>query len=419
MTRPNGSLFRRNGKWGYVYSYDDNGTRRQRKRQGFTTKDKAQRELVENLANLNRVDIIESTDTLGEYLTVWLDLLGKSGNVKYSTVRARRDHIKNYLVPQLGHIRLNELKHDHVANMYAELVANGRKNKNTKHGDGLSPKSVRDIGSTLVRALNDAIKSDKLIRNVASKVQLPRYERPDITPYDELQVRELLEHANRTGDYFAPVWRLLIASGMRRGEICGLKWCDVNMYDGTIAINETRLTVDGKVVTETPKTRKSRRVTSLDPGTITELAKFRNAQDDAKARLGSWHSPYVVTDLDGQPINPDRLSRLFKRACVKAGLPMPRLHDTRHTSVTLGMSAGVPIHVLSGRVGHSNVTTTLNVYSAFLPRADKLAGDVIGATMNPVVDLDSPETRTQLSGHETVTNLNKPTEISEIRRSQN
>ena len=70
MTRPNGSVFRRNGKWGYVYSYVDNGTRRQLKRQGFTTKDKAQRELVENLANLNRVDIIESTDTLGEYLTV-------------------------------------------------------------------------------------------------------------------------------------------------------------------------------------------------------------------------------------------------------------------------------------------------------------------------------------------------------------
>lgn len=410
MTRPNGSVFRRNGKWGYRYSYMSNGKSRVKSRQGFATKDKAQRELVENLASLNRVDIIESTDPLGEYLTVWLDLLGKSGNVKRSTVRARRDHIINYLVPHLGHIRLNELKHDHVANMYAELVANGRKNKNAKRGDGLSPKTVRDIGSTLVRSLNDAIKSDKLFRNVASKVQLPRYERPEITPYDESQVRELLEHANRTGDYFAPVWRLLIASGMRRGEICGLKWSDLDMLNGTIAINDTRITIDGKIVNETPKTRKSRRITSLDPGTITELAKFRNAQDDAKTQLGSWHSPYVVTDLDGKPINPDRLSRLFKRACVNAGLPMPRLHDTRHTSVTLGMSAGVPIHVLSGRVGHSNVTTTLNVYSAFLPRADKLAGDVIGATMNSVVDLDAYETRT---------NLNKLTEISEIQQSQN
>ena len=126
--------------------------------------------------------------------------------------------------------------------MYAELVSNGRKNKNTKHGDALSPKTVRDIGSTLVRALNDAIKSDILIRNVASKVQLPRYERSDITPYDESQVRELLEHANRTDDYFAPVWRLLIASGMRRGEICGLKWCDADLLNGTITINDTRNT---------------------------------------------------------------------------------------------------------------------------------------------------------------------------------
>ena len=392
--RPLGSIYRRNNSWGFQYSYDDNGTRRTKSRQGFTTKVKAQDALVEKLSTLNRGEIVSSTDTLADYLTNWLNLLRDSGTVKRSTVHARSSHIHSYIVPCIGTIRLDKLKAEHVAKMYAELVNNGRKNK--RRSAGLSPKTVRDIGSTLVRALNDAVKFEQLSKNVAAKVSLPRYERPEITPYDEIQVRQLLEHANRTGDYFAPIWRLLIASGMRRGELCGLKWSDVDMLNGTIEINETRLKVDGMLIIETPKTRKSRRTTSLDSGTINALAKFRDIQDDAKARLGSWHSNYVVTDLDGQAINPDRLSRLFKRACANAGLPVPRLHDTRHTSVTLGLSSGVPIHVIAGRVGHANVTTTLNVYAAFLPRADKLAADVIGAVMNPVVDLDAYETRTKL-----------------------
>lgn len=394
MTRPNGSIVRRNGQWCYRFSYDDNGTRRQRSRQGFTTKDLAHRALVAELAKIHQNATVDSTDTVGEYLTAWLDRLSKSGTVKRSTVVARAGHLNRYVIPRIGQIQLNKLRPQHVAALYADLVNAGRIH-NAK-SLGLSAKSVRDIGSTLVKALNDAVKFELLNRNVAKGVEMPRYEKPDITPYDESQVRQLLEHANRTGDYFAPIWRLLIVSGMRRGELCGLKWSDVDTVGGTITISETRLNVDGQIIIESPKTRQSRRTVSLDGGTIGELAKFHNLQNDAKARLGSWHSSYVLTDLDGQPVNPDRVSRLFKRACANAGLPVPRLHDTRHTAVTLGISSGVPIHVVAGRVGHANVTTTLNTYSHFLPRADKLAADVIGAAINEPVDLDAHETRTKL-----------------------
>lgn len=395
MTRPNGSITRRNGQWCYVFSYDDNGKRRQKRRQGFATKDLAQRALVAELSKIHQNATIDSTDTVAQYLTAWLDRLSKSGTVKRTTVVARTGHLVRYVIPRIGQIQLNKLKPQHVAALYADLMNNGRIN-NAK-SSGLSAKSVRDIGSTLVKALNDAVKFELLNRNVAKGVELPRYEKPDITPYDESQVRQLLEHARMTGDYFAPIWRLLIVSGMRRGELCGLKWSDVDMANGTITISETRLNVDGQILVESPKTRQSRRTVSLDAGTIDELAKFRNLQNDAKIRLGSWHSAYVLTDLDGQPVNPDRVSRLFKRACANAGLPVPRLHDTRHTAVTLGISSGVPIHVVAGRVGHANVTTTLNTYSHFLPRADKLAADVIGAAVSEPVNLDAAETRAQLN----------------------
>ena len=395
MTRPNGSITRRNSQWCYRYSYDDNGTRRFKSSQGYATKDLAQRALVAELAKIHQNATVDSTDTVAQYLTAWLDRLSKSGTVKRTTIVARTGHLNRYVIPRIGQIQLNKLKPQHVAALYADLVNAGRIN-NAK-SSGLSAKSVRDIGSTLVKALNDAIKFELLNRNVAKGVELPRYEKPDITPYDEAQVRQLLEHANRTGDYFAPIWRLLIVSGMRRGELCGLKWSNVDMVDGTITISETRLNVDGQIIVETPKTRQSRRTVSLDSGTIGELAKFHNLQDDAKIRLGSWHSDYVLTDLDGQPVNPERVSRLFKRACANAGLPVPRLHDTRHTAVTLGISSGVPIHVVAGRVGHANVTTTLNTYSHFLPRADKLAADVIGAAINEPIDLDAAATRAQLN----------------------
>lgn len=400
MTRPTGSIKRRNGQWCYVYSYDDNGKRRQKRRQGFATKDLAQRALVAELSKIHQNATVESTDTVAQYLTAWLDRLSKSGTVKRTTVVARTGHLNRYVIPRIGDIHLNKLKRQHVAALYADLLNGGRIN-NAK-SSGLSAKSVRDIGSTLVKALNDAVSFDLLNRNVAKGVELPRYQKPDITPYDETQVRQLLEHANRTGDYFAAIWRLLIVSGMRRGELCGLKWSSVDMVGGTITICETRLNVDGRILVESPKTRQSRRTVSLDAGTVDELAKFRNLQDDAKVRLGSWHSEYVMTDLDGQPVNPERVSRLFKRACASAGLPVPRLHDTRHTAVTLGISSGVPIHVVAGRVGHANVTTTLNTYSHFLPRADKLAADVIGSAVNEPVNLDAAETRAQLDA-ETVT----------------
>ena len=395
MTRPNGSITRRNSQWCYRYSYDDNGTRRFKSSQGYATKDLAQRALVAELAKIHQNATVDSTDTVAQYLTAWLDRLSKSGTVKRTTIVARTGHLNRDVIPRIGQIQLNKLKPQQVAALYADLVNHGRIN-NAK-SNGLSAKSVRDIGSTLVKALNDAVKFELLNRNVAKSVELPRYEKPDITPYDETQVRQLLEHANRTGDYFAPIWRLLIVSGMRRGEMCGLKWSDVDMLGGTITISETRLNVDGRIISESPKTRQSRRTVSLDSGTIGELAKFHNLQDDAKIRLGSWHSDYVLTDLDGQPVNPERVSRLFKRACANAGLPVPRLHDTRHTAVTLGISSGVPIHVVAGRVGHANVTTTLNTYSHFLPRADKLAADVIGAAINEPIDLDAAATRVQLN----------------------
>jgi len=394
VTRPTGCITRRNGRWCYKYSYDDNGKRRQKRRQGFATKDMAQRALVAELSKIQQNATIDTTDTVAQYLTAWLDRSNKSGTIKRSTVVARTGDLNRYVIPRIGHIKLSELKPQHVAAMYADLVANGRIN-NAK-SSRLSAKSVRNIGSTLVKALNDAVKFELLNRNVAKSVEMPRYEKPDITPYDESQVRQLLEHANRTGDYFAPIWRLLFVSGMRRGELCGLKWSDVDTVGGTITISETRLTVAGQTLVESPKTRQSRRTVSLDAGTISELVKFRNLQDDAKTRLGSWHSAYVLTDLDGQPVNPDRVSRVFKRACAKAGLPVPRLHDTRHTAVTVGISSGVPIHVVAGRVGHANVTTTLNTYSHFLPRADKLAADVIGAAVNDPVNLDAAETRAKL-----------------------
>jgi hypothetical protein len=152
--------------------------------QGYATKDLAQRALVSELSKIHQNATIDSTDTVAQYLTAWLDRLGKSGTVKRTTVVARTGHLNRYVIPRIGQIQLNKLKPQHVAALYADLINSGRIN-NAK-SSGLSAKSVRDIGSTLVKALNDAVKFELLNRNVAKGVELPRYEKPDITPYDEI-----------------------------------------------------------------------------------------------------------------------------------------------------------------------------------------------------------------------------------------
>lgn len=372
-------VYRRGNGWGFRYSYRDaNGVRRWIRRQGFPTKADARAAYAKVVAGTNRHGTASPGLTVGAYLTSWVERYERSQSRKVTTVRTTKRHVTAYLVPRIGTVRLAKLSPAMVTALYGDLLENGRSGR-AGHG-GLAPKSVRNIAGVLHKALSDAVRDGLIPKNPADDVDLPRWNRPEMQVYDETEVAEFLRVAEKDGDPLAALWRLVFATGLRRGELCGLRWKDVDLVDGFVTIVQTRVH-SGTVHVSSPKTKAALRQVSIDPATVTALALLKNAHEDAASRLGGWTSDLVATDLDGRPIHPERLTERFHRTARSAGLRPIRLHDARHTHATILFDHGAPVHVVSRRLGHTSVAFTADVYVAHVKSADRAAADLWGARL--------------------------------------
>lgn len=388
---------RRGNGWGFRFSYRDGGGRRVHvRRQGFQTKAEARAALMRAMsdARLGR-GVSGANMTVAEYLGEWIIDYERSQSRKLTTVKSKRSHVESYLVPRLGGIRLGRLSSAHLQRLYGDLLVDGRTGHNGT--GGLSPKTVRDIAGTIHKALKDAVRRGYIPRNPADDVDLPRWERPEMETYDEAQVATFLREAARDGDPLAALWHVMFATGIRRGEMMGLRWQDVDLVAGTISIVQTRVE-SGTVHRSTPKTPAARRRITLDTGTVVALANLKNAQEDAADRLGGWSSDLVATDLDGTPILPRTLTRRFQAIARTAGLPVVRLHATRHTHATIMFDNGVPVHLVSRRLGHTSVATTADVYVARMPSADRAAADTWATVLQHATGADAEGRRKDAEG---------------------
>ena len=169
---------------------------------------------------------------------------------------------------------------------------------------------------------------------------------------------------------------LAATTGMRRGEILGLRWSDVDLEAGAISVRQIRTVARSKVITLTPKTERGARTIAVDPQTIAALDSYRVLQIEERLRCGpEYHDAggLVFTQADGSAIHPERFSSWFKRRCQESGLPRIRLHDVRHSYVTALLAAGVPLKVVSQRIGHSSPVVTMTIYQHVLPGDDRAA----------------------------------------------
>ena len=242
----------------------------------------------------------------------------------------------------------------------------------------LSPKSVRNTHVVLRKALADAERLGLVIRNAAASAKPPVVRRKEFRTWTADEVRRFF--AEVADDRLLAAFVLFATTGMRRGEVLGLRWSDVDLGNAQLAVVHTLTTVDYQPVISTPKTKRSRRVVYLDATTIIHLGAHRQRQEIERQAAGpDWCDDLdlVFRDEFGRPLNPDWFSADFGRRLRSSELPKIRLHDLRHTHATLALKAGVHPKIVSERLGHSSIAVTLDLYSHVTPAIARGAADSV------------------------------------------
>jgi integrase len=316
--------------------------------------------------------------TLGEYLTeLWLP--GKATQLKPSTLASYRRAVETHIVPALGPIQLQQLAPEHLERFYAEKIAEGRRDG----GGGLSSKTVRNLHVVIRKALADAMRKGRISRNVASLTDPPRTVR-DAKPI-ELRywtASELRQFLNANEDHrHWPAWFTAAFTGLRRGELLGLRWRDVDSEAQRLAVRQTLLSIEYKLSISDGKSENAERVVDLDDRTVAVLRAHRARQAEERLLVGAAYEDQdlVFAHPDGRPIHPDVFSQSFERRVASSGLPRIRFHDLRHTHATLMLAAGVPVKVVSERLGHAIPGFTQSVYQHVIPGMQSDAAAALSA----------------------------------------
>lgn len=299
----------------------------------------------------------------GEYLENWLRDYARV-NTAPKTYQCYEDVVRRHLIPGLGSIPLTRLRPQHIQAHYSRALQGGRLDGQ----GGLSARTVLRQHQVLHVALRHAVKWQLLASNPADAVQPPRPERHEIRALAVDEVRRLLKAADATA--YGALVHLAVATGMRQGELLGLRWRDVDLEAGVLHVQQTCQWLPHRsFIFRQPKTQRSRRSVALSPESVRRLRRHRQRQLEERLLLGPAYedSGLVFATPLGTPIDPSNLRRAWSGIVRAAGLEHLRFHDLRHAHATLLLRQGVHPKVVSERLGHSGVGITLDTYSHVLP----------------------------------------------------
>ncbi len=293
--------------------------------------------------------------TVNNYLQEWLDTYQES--IRPKTFKQYKQITEQYLMPGIGNLKLRDLRPDHIQALYTVLLKEGK-----------SQRTVLLIHAVLHRALNQALKWSLLGRNPAHSVNRPKYRKGEMHTLNENQVKVLLKFSKST-KLETLLW-MAVTTGLREGEILGLKWSDLDWVTRTISVQRQlqRLKNQG-LVFSTPKSEAGERPVMLSVATIRMLRGHHVVQFYEKlfARDRWQENDLIFPSSYGSPMDPRNLYKNFKNLLNRAKLPDIRFHDLRHTAATLMLQNGIHPKVVQERLGHKDVTLTLNTYSHVLP----------------------------------------------------
>jgi len=365
------------------------GQRRQARRRGFKTKKAAQEELDEIRGKARTASYVPpATLTVREYLTKWLAGLPATG-LRPSTADGYRRNCQ-YVIPVLGGRRLDSLSPLDLDELYSSLLATGRRQSE----GGLSPRSVRYIHVVIHKAFADAVKKGTLARNVAEVASPPSAKSaraPEMKWWTPEQLRTFLDFT--ADEALGPLFRLAAMTGMRRGEVCGLRWSDVDLDAGRIEVRHQLLVVrtpgapdGGLMFSERTKTDHGRRAIDLDAATAAVLKAQRLRQRKHKMAVGAgWANgerDLVFTEPDGHPLDPESVAKVFDRRVARSGLSRIRFHDLRHTHVAHLIAAGEQPLLIARRLGHGSAAFSADKYGHLFPKAGSQAASAVAAMVD-------------------------------------
>jgi len=312
--------------------------------------------------------------TFGHLLDKWLEESERL-DLSPTTLRTYRAQVERTIRPRLGKVKLTQLTTKNLDDLYGQMKDEGR-----------SPKTIRNHHAIISSALHQAVRWGWIRENVAEKAKPPRITMKRVKAPSVEAVRSVIEAAEDRDPRLAPLLMLAALTGMRRGELCALRWTDVDFQRGELDVSRSVVVVPGGLAEKGTKTHRFRVVALDDVGMALLLRHRANVEDWARqAEVVVPEDAFVFSHaVDGsKPFRPDNVTGFFTRVRDSLGLHDVRLHDLRHFTATQLIGAGVDVRTVAGRLGHSDPSVTLRVYSHALEERDRAAADVMGRVLAP------------------------------------
>ena len=374
----------RHGSWSYVFDLGSDpttGKRRQKQRGSFRTQAEAESALAEAITKVETGRFRDDERlTVGTYLTHWLQ--EKKACLRATTLREYARHVEVHLIPQVGRVRLGQLRSSQVSAVLRDLAEGG-----------LGITSVRRVHAILRSALSDAVRAELVVTNAAKNAVVPRQPRPKVDPWQPDELGRFLDHAG--ADRLGSCFELIALAGLRRGEAAGLRWDDIDLIEGFLVVRQQIVNLDAHVqqcdscggrhrrlAITTPKTSsgESRRV-DLGQAAVAALLTHRVTQDTEKMACGDAYRDHglVFAQVNGDPIHPERITKRFKQLVKSSGCRDIRLHDLRHGRASLLLASGTDIAAISKMMGHSSIALTADTYAHLMRGMGQRAADAADA----------------------------------------
>lgn len=339
------------------------------------TQKECKEKLVQAIKDCEQVDTVKSEQyTVGQWMDIWFENWAKV-KVRPSSHQTYRGYIENHIKPRIGDIPLAKLTTLDLQKLYKDLLNGGRVERTeAKHQPkGLSAKTVRNINQVISSAMDFAKEQRLILTNPTDGCALPKPAHKEMKTLSADWLAAFLREAKESGVF--ELYYIELATGLRRGELLGLKWSDIDFNQGILHIRRQVARINGEVVEAPLKTENSYRTLPIGADAVEILLEQKE----------KTHSEYVFPSSTGDPISPDSVLHMLHRVLKRAGLPKVRFHDLRHTFATLALQNGVDIKTVSGMLGHYSAGFTLDTYAHVTTAAQKQAAQTMGNLLSGAV----------------------------------